>query len=140
MIFHLPKKAVKKGFPGMKKWILAAAAMLLAAGILTAFALWYPEIRNFCPICPSYTFFHIYCPGCGTTRAVYCLLHGNLTGFFRNNIMLLPILMLVGLLLIRPDFKKHYTFLNIFTLLLILYTICRNIPIYPFTLLTPTGI
>ena len=124
----------------MKKWILAATAVTLAAGILTAFALWYPEFRIFFPICPSYTFFHIYCPGCGSTRAVYCLLHGDLTGFFRNNIMLLPMLSLVGVLLIRPDFKRHYIFLNIFTLLLILYTICRNIPIYPFTLLTPAGI
>ena len=124
----------------MKKWILAAAIGSIAAGILTAFALCYVKIRHFFPICPSYTFFHFYCPGCGSTRAMYCLLHGNLIGFFRNNIMLLPILTIVGLLILRPDFKKHYIFLNVFTLLLILYTICRNIPIYPFTLLTPVGI
>ena len=124
----------------MKKWILAAVICLIAAGILIAFSHCYLKIQRFFPICPSYTFFHVYCPGCGSTRAMYCLMHGNLVGFFRNNLMLLPILSVVGLLILWPDFKKHYIFLNVFTWLLILYMICRNIPIYPFTLLTPVGI
>ena len=116
----------------------AAAAAGLAFLILLAF--FYPTARRFFPICPSAPFFHIYCPGCGSTRAVWCLLHGDVVGSLRNNVMLLPILLTAGALLIRPELQKHYRWINAFVALLILYTILRNVPVYPFTLLRPAGI
>lgn len=39
------------------------------------------------PACPSYTFFDIYCPGCGNTRSVQHLLKGDVIGSLRFNIV-----------------------------------------------------
>ena len=39
------------------------------------------------PACPSYTFFNIYCPGCGNTRSVQHLLRGDIVGSIRYNIV-----------------------------------------------------
>lgn len=37
------------------------------------------------PACPSYTFFDIYCPGCGNTRSIQHLLAGDIVGSLRFN-------------------------------------------------------
>lgn len=37
------------------------------------------------PGCPSYTFLHIYCPGCGNTRSVQHLLSGDIIGSLKYN-------------------------------------------------------
>lgn len=125
-----------------RRFPLLPAAAAAAAGLvfLVLLAFFYPTAKRFFPICPSAQFFHIYCPGCGSTRAVWCLLHGNIVGFLRNNLMLLPTILVAGALLVRPELKKHYCWINAFVALLIVYTILRNVPVYPFTLLRPTGI
>ena len=45
---------------------------LACAGILYKFP---PEQYHFYPQCPIFRYLHIYCPGCGATRAVAALLH-----------------------------------------------------------------
>ncbi len=37
------------------------------------------------PACPSYTYLHIYCPGCGNTRSVQHLLSGDIIGSIKYN-------------------------------------------------------
>ncbi len=37
------------------------------------------------PGCPSYTYLHIYCPGCGNTRSVQHLLSGDIIGSLKYN-------------------------------------------------------
>jgi len=39
------------------------------------------------PACPSYTYFDIYCPGCGNTRSVQHLLKGDIIDSLRYNIV-----------------------------------------------------
>lgn len=36
------------------------------------------------------------CPGCGNTRAVLCILHGDWAGSFKQNLMLIPEVTFVG--------------------------------------------
>jgi Protein of unknown function (DUF2752) len=55
----------------------AAPAVIttLAAVILLRFP---PALYSFYPHCPIHQHLHILCPGCGTTRALAALLHGNI--------------------------------------------------------------
>ena len=67
------------------------ALLALAAALLLRFP---PEQYSFYPQCPIHHYFGILCPGCGTTRALAALLHGNLGEAFRLNaltMLLLPI-------------------------------------------------
>ncbi len=43
------------------------------------------ELGTLFPVCPSYTFFDIYCPGCGNTRSVQHLLKGDVIGSLKFN-------------------------------------------------------
>ena len=45
------------------------------------------EPGNF-PACPTKAIFGIDCPGCGSTRALYALIHGNVTRAADHNVLL----------------------------------------------------
>ena len=51
------------------------AIAFAAAAILLRFP---PAQYSFYPICPIHQYLHILCPGCGTTRTLAALLHGNI--------------------------------------------------------------
>jgi hypothetical protein len=78
----------------MKRWRIASAAVLAVAG---AWVLYHypPATSTFYPHCAFHDLTGLDCPGCGTTRALYQLLHGNVGAAFRLNAMLFP-LMFVG--------------------------------------------
>jgi amino acid transporter len=58
------------------------AAVALAGAVLLRFP---PGQYSFYPQCPVYASLHIECPGCGTTRALAALLHGNVAEALRLN-------------------------------------------------------
>ena len=68
---------------------LLAAALLLCAALLL-----YPPARtSFYPACPIHEYLGIDCPGCGATRALAAMLHGQFFEALRLNalfILLLP--------------------------------------------------
>ena len=116
------------------------AAMAIAAIPAVFFFTHFRELLPYLPSCPS-RLIHIYCPGCGTTRALYCLFHGNIYGFFRNNLILFPSLLLVLTLWLFPEFgMRHHRLLKVYGITVVIYFILRNLPWYPFTLLLPVGI
>lgn len=61
----------------------APVAPVLAAALLLFF--FPPEQYSFYPQCPSYRYLHLLCPGCGATRALAALLHGNANEALRLN-------------------------------------------------------
>ncbi|MET2984151.1 DUF2752 domain-containing protein [Aureibaculum conchae] len=120
--------------------------------LLLVIALFYfsvnPNQVDFLLKCPLYKTTGVYCPGCGSQRAFHNLLHGHFLIALQNNLML--ILGLAGLLyhygiqtsnhIFKTQFKSVFNNRKVvffIIALLILFWILRNIPIYPFTSLTP---
>jgi len=107
-----------------------------------------PASSSFYVPCPFHRLTGLYCPGCGSLRAVHQLLHGNVAAAFGLNPLLVLSLPFLGYLLLfysvpasrnRPlrsaIIPAFYIWLILLTI--ILFWILRNITLYPFTLLAP---
>lgn len=100
--------------------------------------------------CQFFKITGFYCPGCGGQRAFDALLHGEFIKAMRFNTLIyliLPFLgycyILLGIYFIwgkKAIFNKMRLSVNLgyaFLIILLLFFILRNIPIYPFILLHP---
>ncbi|MBO4648223.1 MAG: DUF2752 domain-containing protein [Lentisphaeria bacterium] len=119
-----------------KIWGIAGVLFTLGCGAFILYR-FYPAWQNFFPPCPFHEAFHLYCPGCGSTRATYCLLHGDLAGVCRYNPFYLPTLVFAALLIFLHKWAGKPVIVRSYIVLLVLFWICRNLPWYPFTLLAP---
>ena len=63
---------------------MAAAALLAGLAVVYKFP---PAEYAFYPRCPLYAATHWLCPGCGSTRALYSLLHADLYGALHYNLL-----------------------------------------------------
>ena len=116
--------------------IAVGVSVLLICGAVILFR-FYPDLRPFFPSCPFYGLFHLYCPGCGSTRATYCLLHGDLSGVWRHNPFYFPTLIFVFSLVFLRKWAGKPILVRTYIVLLVLFWLCRNLPWHPFTLLAP---
>ena len=83
---------------------LLAVAALLGAAALFAVYRYDPAEVSFFPPCVFRALTGFLCPGCGATRALHHLLHGDVAGAFRLNAMLLflgPVLTVTTLVELR---------------------------------------
>ncbi|MCF7223302.1 DUF2752 domain-containing protein [Marilutibacter chinensis] len=136
--------------PPRFRWPLAAVSA--AAVALAGFGVW--VLRNFDPNAANSPFMGcifleatgLYCPGCGTTRALHALVHGDLVGMVAMNPLLpalavaLPPIVLHGLGWQVPLPGAVMRTLNnpkLWLVLLTGYWIARNLPWWPFTWLAP---
>ena len=99
--------------------------------------------------CVLYKLTGLYCPGCGSGRATVALLHLDFAGALRYNVLYLLLLPFIAyylikryiLLVFRKDLLPMFSISSpmAYTLLIviIMFGILRNIPIFPFTLLAP---
>ena len=131
--------------------IVFTGAVIIAIVLLYFFF----DARNgvyFFPKCPFYLFTGLYCPGCGSQRAISALLHGNIMEAASMNILLvlyLPFIMYSGLVHFINAFRKkeplqkaifyNPLFVKITLALVLIFWVLRNIPQYPFNLLAPTS-
>ena len=96
-----------------------------------------PETAKFMPECLFYEASALLCPGCGTGRALYAFLHGDILCAVKKNVILPPSLIFLLLLQTKIDAGTQRRISKSFFFMIIVYWIARNIPVYPFTLLRP---
>lgn len=78
----LPQKPSALWSPGMFAGVVLGAT---AAGGLAMVYLLNPSTHGFYPICLFHALTGWNCPGCGATRALYALLHGNVRVAMKDN-------------------------------------------------------
>lgn len=107
----------------------AAAGVAALSWLLLRFP---PEAYSFYPRCPIFTLLHIQCPGCGATRALAALLHGQLRQALHLNpltTLLLPVALLYFLLSLfgKPVQSPKYA-AYAFVALAGVFLVARNMP------------
>lgn len=93
--------------------------------------------------CPLHEATGLWCPGCGATRAVWLLLHGDLAGAVRHNLLLLPAIVVLAIRWLHvaapartgwlPAWVRSPTeigpgLLRAVAVLLVAFTAARNLP------------
>lgn len=122
-----------------------ASAIAAAAGFV-----WFiePAKASFLPACPLFSMTGFACPGCGMTRGLHALMHGDIVTALDHN-ALIPLVILFfgfifvslmsvvvrgrGLVLSRWNLALLWATLVV----LIVFGVVRNLPYYPFTILFP---
>ena len=108
----------------------AACVVLLAAPPGSPHAKWLPK-------CMFYQWTGLYCPGCGATRALSAMLHGDVKASLHNNLLLFPLIALIVFLIMKPGISLKRPVAVAIAAIVIGFTILRNIPVAPFTYLAP---
>jgi len=129
-----------------KNRVMAAMFLLGVAGIIMR--VFDPATSGIFPPCPVRYLTGLYCPGCGSLRAMHALLHGELGRAWAMNplmIVMLPFvtygLVSAALLELRgkglPEVVLPATWIRAIGVAVIVFGIARNLPLYPFDLLAP---
>ena len=109
-----------------------AAPALAAAG--AALLLRFPPAQyGFYPLCPIHQLTGLLCPGCGATRALAALLHGNLAEAWHQNALILLLLPAALSYLLRAELPnlRHPHTRTAWLLVAIattVFTLTRNLP------------
>ncbi|MCB2411563.1 DUF2752 domain-containing protein, partial [Demequina sp. TTPB684] len=78
-----------------------ALVALVAAGGTAYIVTHNPHVSGGTFVCPLFATTGLYCPGCGGTRAVYDLAHGNVAGALAMNPLFTLAVPLLGVLWVR---------------------------------------
>lgn len=116
------------------------AGALLAVAILTLADPY--SSGSLLPACPFHALTGLFCPGCGATRALHALIHGDPALALRMNLLatlalpLLPLMVWRGLRGPLPG-TTWLTDARPWLALVLAFTLLRNLPLMPFVLLAP---
>jgi len=132
----------------LRKRRVLAAVLLLGTAAIILLRVFDPATSGIFPPCPIRYLTGLYCPGCGSLRAMHALLHGELAQAWAMNplmIVMLPFvtygLVSAALLELRgnglPEIMLPAKWIRAFCVLVVLYAVARNLPLYPFDLLAP---
>ncbi len=121
---------------------------LIVAGCVVVYVVPPDENNTLFPRCTLYRLTGLHCPGCGGTRCVYSLMHGDVLQAAADNLyflVALPFLLwwgcrgvwatVVGKRFAPPAYRPWlYTFIWVS---LIAFAVLRNVPVEPFSWLAP---
>lgn len=133
--------------PLLERLLAASGAVVLVVGS-GAVAYFDPTKANFLPACPLYSITGFACPGCGLTRGFHALFHGDIIPALDFNLLVPVWAVIFGwvfvsliLLAVRGRglamWPMRPNFLWTFLIVLLVFGVLRNLPIYPFTILFP---
>ncbi|SRR5579871_1169141 len=119
--------------------LLTRSALLAACAAGLVFLYFFKPGSFPYPACVFHEITGLYCPGCGSTRALYQLLHGNILTALHDNVMAV---LAIPFFIYAAFRKKPLSLIHPYWIwglfcVLVVFTILRNIPVYPFTYLAP---
>jgi hypothetical protein len=82
-----PPKIAKSAWSNETYAVVMLAATL--AGMAAVVFFFNPVKHSFYPVCQFHKLTGLNCPGCGATRALYALLHGDILRALRDNVLVL---------------------------------------------------
>lgn len=124
----------------LSKPLNVMAGILLLAATASAMVLVYrfnPSFTHIFPPCLFNKFTGLYCPGCGGTRAVHYLLHGEIAAAFAMNPLFVASLPLIPVFAVRPQLLRRADVGVAIMVTVIAFFVLRNVPLWPFNLLAP---
>jgi Protein of unknown function (DUF2752) len=124
---------------------------MAAVVIPTALTLLYffpPTENSFYPKCILFQYTGKHCPGCGSTRALHSLLHGDLRQALAYNLFIPFLVPFLGVRALRvwygamrrrpaPPWRLPTWVTWAFLVCMLTYAVLRNLPFAPFNLLAP---
>jgi hypothetical protein len=96
-----------------------------------------PAKSGIFPPCPFYMLTGLYCPGCGSLRALHHVLHGDISAALGLNPLMMIFIPVLCFLLAFPKWRCHPWISWCSVAVLLAYGILRNIPSWPFYYLAP---
>ena len=132
----------------MRNHRMLAAMFLLGGAAIVLLRVFDPAASGVFPPCPVRYLTGLYCPGCGSLRAMHALLHGDIgRAWAMNPLMMVTLPFLTyglvseALLELRgsrlPEVMIPASWIRAFCFVVVLYAVARNLPLYPFDLLAP---
>jgi hypothetical protein len=133
--------------PAKHAWLAWTAAIGLPVVLYVLYRM-PPTEGSFYPRCTFNWLTGLHCPGCGSTRCLHALLHGDVAQAAAYNVLfliLLPYLVFWGArtwyaaVTGRPVVRKRFPpwSLRLFYVIILAYWILRNLNFAPFNLLAP---
>jgi hypothetical protein len=129
-------------------WRVAAilALILSAAGFVIVRHAG-PVPAAWCPPCLLHALTGLHCPGCGSTRLLHALAHGRLLTACGHNILIaisVPVLVPWGIVSLWRGLRRNQPpphvpsgVARIVFVVVVVFTVARNLPWWPFILLAP---
>lgn len=121
-----------------KFWLLWVPPVLTALGLVFYQPLLVVEkfVADHILFCPFYEITGLYCPGCGGTRSLTALLHGDVLLAFHENPSTPVLLLVIGLFYIERItnlfgkklrlFPRNLVFWGVCFGMLVVWDVCRN--------------
>ena len=109
--------------------------ILLGIGAIAVLALlcfFDPSTSAIFPPCPTNALTNLHCPGCGTLRAMYALLHGDLKEALSQNILAVIFIPILPAIYFFPKYFKKPIVPAAMLVIFILYAILRNTETFSF--------
>lgn len=119
-------------------WFAAVVLLATAIGVGATVFFFDPGTHGFYPACAFHKLTGWNCPGCGATRALYALLHGNVFAAWRDNALFVLVLAALAVWAMRFGILKlqqQPAALNVsspvlwgFLMLAVIFGVARNLP------------